>query len=186
MGATSPKAKKVNAKSLIAAGELPRRSVEVCLRPDLFAQMQDLERDLQRSESERGVAPSLASGSSSRAIAEQFEAVRQHMLDASIVFEFQALPRRRMAALQVEFPPRDGNLADAGAGLNIEEASQALVRRCLVDPVLDDEDWDALDEKISDGQWQILVNAVWAICSREVEVPFSRTASRILRSSEDA
>lgn len=180
------KKKRKDHKALIAAGSLPERSVEVCLRPDLFAEMQEVERDLQQAENERQASGgSLASGSASRELAERMEAVRQEMLEHSLTFRLRALPRRKFTALQVEFPPREGNMTDLVKGMDVEAAADSLVRRCLIEPELDEEDWANLDDKVSDGQWQLLVNAAWAINDRDVEVPFSRTASRILQTSSD-
>jgi hypothetical protein len=187
VAATAPKSRKKpqDIKSLIASGKLPERSVEICLRADLFAAMQDIERDLQRAERTDKAAGSLASGTATRDLAARMEAVRADMLEHSLTFVFRALPRRAMAALQVEFPIREDNAGDAAAGLNIDDATEALVHRCLVSPELDAEDWENLDNTLSDGQYQLMANAVWAICSRDVEVPFSRLASRIVQSSGD-
>lgn len=186
MGAKAPAKKKRDAKALIAGAALPERSVEVCLRPDLLARLQELERELQRAEDERKAGGgSLASGSASRVTAGQIDAIRAEMLEATMVFQLRALPRRKFRALQAEFPPRDGNAIDNLNGVNIEDAAEAMVRRCLIDPELDDADWAALDELLSDGQFNQLAAAAWAINSKDVEVPFSRTASRITQTSDD-
>lgn len=186
MGAKAPAKKKRDAKALIASASLPERSVEVCLRPDLFAQLQELERELLAAENERKAGGgSLASGSASREISDRLEAVRQEMVEHSLTFRLRALPRRKFTALQTEFPPREGKAFDTLKGINIEDAAEALVRRCLIDPVLDDEDWSALDDRLSDGQWNLLAAAAWAINDRDVEVPFSQTASRIIQTSAD-
>jgi hypothetical protein len=173
-------------KALIAAAQLPEREVPVCLRADLFARMEGLSRQLAEAESRRELAnESLASVSPSRELATQLDALRQEMLEHTLTFHLRALPRRKFRAMGLEFPPRPSNAFDAMKGMNIEAAAEALVRRCLVTPVLDEEDWAALDEKLSDGQWQELANAAWAINDRDVEVPFLRTASRILQTSDD-
>jgi hypothetical protein len=178
--------KKKDHKALIKASALPERSVAICMNPELFAQMQELERDLRAAEAGREAAgASLSSGGPARELAEQFEAVRLEMLEHTLTFRLRALPRRKFTALQAEFPPREGNTADAVAGTNIEALSEAMVRRCLFEPELDDEDWQILDDTMSDGQWQLLANAAWAINARDVDVPFSRVASRILQASAD-
>lgn len=178
--------KKKDHKALIKASALPERSVAICMNPELFARMQEIERDLRSAEAEREAAgSSLASGSSARELAEQFEAVRLEMHEHTLTFRLRALPRRRFTALQAEFPPREGNTADAVAETNIDAFTAALVRRCVFEPELDDEDWQILDDTMSDGQWRLLDNAAWAINARDVDVPFSRIASRILEASAD-
>lgn len=181
MAGSAPKKK--DAKALIKGASLPERSVEICLQPDLTARMQELERALARAEAERSAAGSLATGGESRALAGQMTAVHEEMLSHSVAFRLRALPRRRFTAMQLEHRPRDDNPSDALAGVNVEAMAEALVKACLFDPVLDDEDWANLDEALSDGQWQMLVNAAWAINARDVDVPFSRTASRIMAAS---
>lgn len=181
-----PPKKKPSVKDLIAGAKLPERSVAVCLHPDLTAQMQDLERQLDVAERERlAGAGSLASGSQSRVISEQVNALRDQMLEHTLEFRVRALPRHQFTALRKEHPPREGNAFDTAAETNLETLTEALVRACVVEPVLDADDWAALDENLSDAQWQLLANAAWAVCARDVAVPFSRSASRILQTSDD-
>jgi hypothetical protein len=181
-----PPKKKPTVKELIAGAKLPERSVSVCLHADLTAQMGGLERQLAVAEGERAAgAGSLASGSRSRVISEQINALREVMLEHTLEFRVRALPRHRFTALRKEHPPREGNAFDAAAETNLETLTEALVRACVVEPELDDADWAALDENFSDAQWQLLANAAWAVCARDVAVPFSRSASRILQTSDD-
>lgn len=185
--AGTTKSKKRSAKDLIAGAKLPERSVAVCLQPDLTAQMQELERELDIAERERAAsAGSLASGSRSRVVSEQIDALREQMLEHTIEFRLRALPRPKHRALLAEHPPRPDNLIDAAAETNVETATEALVRACVVEPELDADDWANLDRVLSDGQWNLLANAAWAVCARDVTVPFSRSASRILQTSDDA
>lgn len=179
--------KKPSVKDLIAGAKLPERSVAVCLQADLTAQMQDLERQLADAERERNAgAGSLASGSPSRRISQEIEALHEEMLAHTLEFRVRALPRHQFTALRKSHPPREGNTYDQAAETNLETMTEALVRACVVEPELDAEDWANLDERISDAQWQQLANAAWAVCARDTAVPFSRSASRILQTSDDA
>lgn len=174
----------VDVKALIAEARLPERSVDVCLRPDLTARLQELERDLATAEEERLKSGSLASGSESRIIAEEIEAVRDQMVEHTLKLRVRALPRRAFTALIAEHPPRPDNELDKAQGLNTDTFFDALVRSSVAEPALDDADWAALDGVLSDGQWQELASAAWGVNRRDVDVPFSRRASRILSSSE--
>jgi len=49
----------------------------------------------------------------------------------------------------------------------------------------DDEDWAALDQSLTSRQFDDLSDAAWSLNRREVDVPFSRAASRILRSEPE-
>ena len=169
-------------KALLAAAKLPERSVELCLRADLVATMQDLGRQL--VEAHRDGESDALDGGPARPIAEQIEAVRHDMLQHTIALTLRALPRRAWTALVAEHPPREGNDGDKALGMNQEAFFADMLRASVAAPALDDDDWARLDEVLSDGQWQALTNAAWAVNARDVDVPFSRAALRILRSSE--
>jgi hypothetical protein len=171
-------------KSMIAGAHLPERSVPVCLKPDLTARLQELERDLNAAEIERVSSGSLAGGGQSRAIAERIAELREQMVKHTLHVRLRALPRRKWRDLCDAHPARPDNEEDKAAGVNADTFFDALIRACAVDPVLDEEDWAGLDEVLSDGQWQELANAAWGVNRRDVDVPFSPRASRVLMSSE--
>lgn len=171
-------------KAMLAQAKLAERSVEVCLRADLTAAMQDLQRRLLEVQHEQEIHGSL-DGGGERELAEAIEATRQQMLEHSLTFRLRALPRRRYSALEAEHPPREDNDADRALGFNRDTFYEALLHASAVDPVMDASDWAALDEKISDGQWWTLVNAVMGVNARDVDVPFSRRASQVLRGNDD-
>ena len=181
MGAPSPR-KKNDHKAILAGAKLPERSVELCLRGDLVAQLQDLQRDLIEAERQPSNA-SLDDLGTPHRIAEQIQALQHEMAEHSITVLVRALPRRQWSKLVAAHPPRPDEKADAPLGVNVETYFDALIRACMVDPVFDDDDWAALDEALSDAQWQALTAAAWAVNARDVEVPFSQRASRILASS---
>lgn len=170
-------------KALIASARLPERSVAICFAPDLTAAMQDLERQLEEADARQKASGSLAGGERVE-LAQQMEDVRERMKSNTVDFRLRALPRRRWTALVAAHPPREGNERDTMLGLNEETFFEAMVRECVVTPTLDDEDWTTLlDDALSDAQWGVLVNAAWAVNARDVDVPFSRAASRILQTS---
>lgn len=173
--------KRRDAKAAIAAAKLPERSVDLCLRGDLVAQLQELQRELVDAQREDEGS---FDGGAALPVAQQIQALREEMLEYSVVFKLHALPRRKWTAMVAAHPPREDNEPDRVMGLNQETFFDALVKACVVDPVLDAADWADLDDRLSDGQWQALVNAAWAVNARDVDVPFSRAASRILANSE--
>lgn len=170
-------------KGLLAAAKLAERSVELCLRGDLYAQLQELERQLIEAQAHDRVHAAL-DGGTTRPLAEAIEVLRQEMLDHTIVVKLRAMPRRAWTALVLEHPPREGNEQDRAVGINQETFFDACVRACVVEPELDDDDWRSLDEAMNDAQWQSLATAAWAVNARDVDVPFSARASRILATSE--
>lgn len=161
------------------------RSVPVCLRLDLMSQLQVLDRDLLEADAAARASNSLAGGSRRRELAEQVESVRAEMAQHTVTVLVRALtPRRRWTELVAKHPPREGNRADLGAGVNVDTFFDEALRACVAEPVMDDADWKALDEFGSDAQWNSLANAVWAVNTSDVDIPFSRTASRVVQESE--
>ena len=105
----------------------------------------------------------------------------------TMAFRFEALGKRSLRKLLDEHPPRDDKDRDKILGFNEDTATAALLRRCLKDPDLPDKDLDELlDEDLTDGQYEELSDAVWAINRRTISVPLSLTASTARRSTGDA
>ncbi|MFF0823065.1 hypothetical protein ACFYUR_22110 [Micromonospora haikouensis] len=172
-------------KSLLAAARLPERTVPICLRGDLTAEFEDLERQL--DDALRTPATSLK-GDGSGAIADRMEALRSEMLAHTYRFRLRAMTRPRWHAFVAEHPPRpDGDQVDARdrvRGVNVETFFPALVRESVVDPQLDAGEWDRLiGEVLTDRQFDELSTAAWSLNRGEVDIPFSPAASRMTRSS---
>lgn len=175
-----------NVKDLIKGAKLPERSVMICMDTGMTAELEVLERKLADVDRTPG-ADSLA-GDPRRPIAEAIKAIEAQMREHSIEFRFRALPRMRFTKLITEHPPREGNRGDAMLGANEDTLFAALVRECTVAPELDAEDWDNLlgaEGVLSSAQFDLLSNTAWAVNRRDVDVPFSPNASRILQTSED-
>lgn len=171
----------------LAKAKLPRRTVEICLAGDLVAEFENLERQLDEA-ARRPASDSIEDDGGVTAIAEQMEALRQQMREDSHTFVVQALPRPAYQRLKDEHPPReseDGEIRreDVILDANYDTFLTPLLRASLVDPVLDDATWADLESKISDSQFNALVNAAVTVNKGGLSVPFSRAASAILSSS---
>lgn len=177
-----------NIKDLIKGAKLPETTVSICLQADLVAAFEEAERDLEAAQREN--LGSLAAGSRAREVAERIEAIRAEMEEATVDFRLRAMTRIAWRDFIAEHPPRKvqgGGIdeRDKYIGVNTDTFFPALVKRSVVAPELDAEDWQLLlDEKLTDRQFDELSNAAWALNRREVDVPFSSAASRILRTSE--
>ncbi|MCX4470446.1 hypothetical protein OOK41_09020 [Micromonospora sp. NBC_01655] len=172
-------------KALLAAARLPERAVPVCLRGDLTAEFEDLERQL--DDALRTLTTSIE-GDGSAAIAECMEALREQMAAHTYQFRLRAMTRPRWHQFIGEHPPRkDGNEIDARdrvRGVNIETFFPALVRESVIDPVLDEQEWTLLlDEALTDRQFDELASAAWDLNRGGVDIPFSPVASRMTRGS---
>lgn len=171
-------------KDALKAAKLPERVVPVCLNLDLQRELELAEREL--ADALRKPSDSLE-GSGAAGIAERIHALEGRMREHTHDLRLRALPRPKWKALLAQHPPRkadDGSVleADRFIGVNVETFFTAIVRACVIDPVLDDEDWALVDEKLTDAQFDALFAAAWSLNRSDVDVPFSRAASQILNS----
>jgi hypothetical protein len=175
-------------KTLLADAALPERTVPLCLRGDLVAEHEELDRRLE--EANRRPADSLE-GNGAGDLVDQIEALQARMQASTVVFRLRALPKPAWRALIAAHPPRrdtDGNplQEDAAIGLNMETFFDAITRACLVYPVIDDETWAMMAGpagKLTDRQLGQLSDAAWAVNRGEIDVPFSHAASRARRTT---
>lgn len=173
-------------KTLLAGAKLPERTVPICLRGDLTAEFEDLERQLE--EALRTPANSLE-GDGSAAIAERMEELRQEMKAHTYPFRLRAMPHPKWREFCAQHPPRkddEGGVdeRDRILGVNAETFWPAVVRQSLVDPQLDDSEWQALlDGALTDRQFSDLADTAWGLNRRDVDIPFSPAASRMTRGS---
>ena len=195
-------------QEIIAAARLPERSHRVCLRGDLQARWEQLERDL--AEAARVGASSL-DGDGRTGIAREMEDLRADMDAATLELTFRALRRDRYQSLKAQHPPRKpadakrraraktdddtetlaeldtaDRLAalDKQVGVNTDTFYPALAHACLVTPELADDEWDQMVAVLTSRQWDELVMVALAANEGEISVPFSPTASRLTRSSD--
>lgn len=174
-------------KDMIRAAKLPERVVLVCLNLDLQGEFEDAERQLQATQ----LRPreSLADGGDTAEIAARIEALREQMQASTVPFRLRALTRPAWRALLAAHPPRkddEGQVddRDKNIGVDTDTFFEALIRSSVVAPELDEEDWRTLlDERLTDRQFDELANAAWALNRKDVDVPFSFAASRLLRNS---
>lgn len=166
---------------LLAQARPAESTVRLCLRGDLVAEFEEMERQLAAVQAKP--ANSLA-GSGAQGIAEQIEALRSQMDDFSATFRLRALTRRAYQKLTAAHPARRGPdgaiLPEDAEGLNSETWGFALIRACLIDPEISDEQYVRLvDEVLSDRQYEQLYIAALRLCRGDVDIPFSVAASQL-------
>lgn len=186
---------RVKIKDAIAESKPSSCSVPICLRADLVAEYE--ERDRRLSEAVRKPANSLAGNGSAVLIAEMDE-IREQMIEYTYDFRIIDCGRRTYGKILAEHPPRENNAAEQKQGF-ADSFYAALLRVSIVSPELDDDDWLALvgwepgtfgeddpgDEgKLTEAQFTALTNGAWKVGHRDVDVPFSRAASLLRRTSE--
>ena len=163
-------------EEIIRGGRLPTKSVPICLHADLVADHERLERELEKALSQP--YDGLEAGGQARVISEQIKALEAEMLAHTVEFKLQALPRRAYNDLVAKHPAEDSDRML----FNPDTFFPALIRACTVEPQLSDEVWQLLlDEKLTDQQFDTLADAAVGLNRRDVDVPLSRRASRVMQ-----
>lgn len=173
--------RKIDVKKLIANAKRPERTVVVNLRGDLIAQVQDLEAELSALQQNSTVR--LAEDPAAVELAKQIHELEKQADESKLTLRFQALSgpdwRRAIAA----HPPTDeqkeeGYISDSNA------VAAAVLGDSLLEPDLDDDDLQALQEALTEGQWTMIVNTIFQLNGGDNTVPFSRIASLVLPNSD--
>lgn len=174
---------KPDVAALLADARRPERTVALCLRGDLQAEVEELERQLEEAAEAPG--DKLSDGGAARALAEQIEAMRTEMKGSTVTFRLRALSRKAFADLVAKHPPAAGDEKGQSLGYDADSFFPALVAASAVEPELTGAQWDALlDDTLTSRQFGDLADAAMALNRRPVDVPFSFAASRTLRASE--
>jgi hypothetical protein len=165
-----------------------RRTVEVpvFLAGEMVVEYEALQRQL--SEVQRVTADSL-DGGPAVGIAQRMEALREQMAEHQIIVTLCALSRLAYRQLLAAHPPRRNEegeiLPEDMRGFNGDTFYPAIIKACWSGPVLDDETRNhLLDEVLTDRQFDEIAISAVNVNRGAVDIPFSRAASTILRSSE--
>lgn len=165
----------------ILAKAKPRvEEVSICLAGDLRAEHAQLVTELERVIERQVTAGKMTGDSEARGIAEKVQLLEAEMEKASQPFRFRGASEETLEALRERFPPRDGKRES----WNTTAAGPALIAACASDPAMSEAQADMLRKAISQGDWDLLVEAAWtATTSKDRSVPFSVRASVLTRNS---
>jgi hypothetical protein len=173
----------VDIDAIIDGARRARRSMDLCLRGDLVAEYEDLDR--QREEAQKiDLGDSLASGGTTADIVTRMDALRAEMKAGSITVVLEALTRRNFLKLCSLHPVRRDEEGkpeprDIGLGVNVETVWDPLIRACWVSPTITKARLTrVLDEILSDAQYSALAGLAWEVNRADVDIPFSYAASR--------
>lgn len=174
-----------NFKTMLAEAKLPEHVEPTCLRGDLAAEHEQLNAELELLEAK--AVDSLA-GNGGAELAEQIAALEEQMRDNTYPVRLRALSRPDFRDFKAKFPVRldaDGKADETDQLFGFDSATgfEPLVRLCLVDPELDDAEFAAFMGKVTDSQFDSLAAAAYRLNKGEIDVPFSRAASRLNRLS---
>jgi hypothetical protein len=155
----------------IANAKPPARTVELCLRGDLTADLEAATRHLAAAlDAKDQPLADLAS--------EAVAALRAEMAEALITVRFEAMPRTAWLAMIAEHEPRDGHLVDERTGFNTETFYAAAIRGSWAAPDVEPDDLDTLLESINARQFDDLADAAFSVNARSVSIPFGWRGSK--------
>jgi hypothetical protein len=166
--------------ALLASSALPETTVPLCLGNNLQAEWEDLERQLTTLKNQ----PDRRLGNSSEStLAQRLRDLEDEMRATTVTVRLRALRRAVFRGLIEQHPPRKDNKGDEFMGVNQKSFFDALVGESIVEPEFDEERLSKLLDNLTDAQFDKLATAAWGLNRRDVDVPFSRTASLITQSS---
>lgn len=176
---------KKNFKAMLSGAKLPEKVVSVCLRGDLAGEYEKLEAQLDQL---RGTPSNSLEGNGEAELLDRMDTLRTQMLDESYDVVMRAKPRAEWRDLCNQYPPRkadDGSIdeRDVLMGVNTETFFDGIVRACMVDPELTDDEWSDFQAVLTDKQFSKLADAAWSVNRSDVDIPFSPAGSRTNRSS---
>lgn len=184
----------MNIKERIRKAGPTTRTHRVWLGADLDL-VDEYEAAVESLEDAKKPGDSLAGRGSVADAQQRVDDLRARLDEFAVDFKLRGLDDLHWSRLLDQHQPRadtDGkvNEDDAGFGYNMETFPPALVRAATVDPVMDDDDWQALlgDENtiglITSNQLQKLFGVAFRLTRHPVDIPFSSAASQPTRSSE--
>lgn len=184
-----------SAKELIKGAARQRRRVQLNLAGHLVEELDKLETELVDLQAAEDAKPDTAKHQrltdTSPVVekAREIEAKQTEMADfwLELVLEQQSfITWRRFCELH---PPRKPDMngdggdplgLDADVGFHFDKLITDFVPTCVVEPVLDAEDWVGIFDKAAPGDLRDLGLAVARMHNGRLNVPLSRTASRVI------
>lgn len=169
------------------SAKLAERTVKIVIDPEAAEALDDLRARVKAMAN----TPATLEGDPVKAVKQQYEDLQAKVATEAVEFRIRALPWRQFAALKLQHPPREDNRGDAFHNCNVDDVLEVLIRRCTVEPVMDDADWawligDGTDENpgiLSAGQYDKLADTAWSANRTDVDVPLLLAASDPLPTS---
>jgi hypothetical protein len=161
---------------VIARAKLPEKTLSLCLRGDLQAEWEDLERQL-KAEQDGTDDDSLAGSPKVRELADRMGELGKEMAASEVVFRFRGLPAKKYSDLLLKNKAPEGE--ETAEGLNWSTWPTALIAAAATDPVMTYEQVEELSQVVTARQWDDLYMAAVSTNTEKISVPFSYAASAI-------
>lgn len=161
-------------RKLVQEFEPAEKVVPLVMKPQIQAQIEALELEMIEVRKE---ADTLAGNPEAVELGAKIDALTDSARDSVIQVTIRQLHRRVWSDLRAKYP-HDNPMMYLYDSKIFEEAIPA----CWVSPEVGDETRDKILDKITDGQWDALAQAVKDV-NGDVAIPFSALATRVRRAS---
>lgn len=165
---------------VIARAKLPEKTLPLCLRGDLQAEWEDLERQL-KTEQDSTDDDSLAGNPKVLELADKMGALGKQMVASEVVFRFRGLDAKKYSDLLLKNKAPEGE--ETPENLNWTTWPTALIAAAAIDPPMTYEKAEELSQKVTARQWDDLYTTAQAVNTDKISVPFSYAASAIRAST---
>lgn len=179
---SAPKSK--TTKELLAAAKLPERSVAICLRGDLVADIHALERELDALVKDAADNRRMTSKSGQSAKAKAIEAKQAEMADHTLTFRLRALTSTKWRELVRKYPPAKDDVSRLGVDL-VAFMGEAIPASVVEPSDMDADDWETFNENVPTAEITRLMSAVWELNTEGVDIPKSPIASVVNRRNSE-
>lgn len=168
--------KSKSTKEMLAAAKLPERSVAICLRGDLVADINALERELAEVLAQEAADRRMTGVKRSKELADAIEAKRAEMADATLDMRLRALKVSQWRDMVRKYPPAKDD--KSGLGVDITAFMGEAIPASVVSPDdMDADDWETFNDNVPPSEITRLMNLVWELNTQGVDIPKSRLAS---------
>lgn len=165
----------MEARTLIDSARRRESTYRLCLRGDLLAEHERLERDLEAATQGGATAATLSTVAVD--LAARIRAVEADIAENTATLTFRALPRREWDQLLDSHPARDGKQE----AFDVSTLPVALVAASLADPTMTVGEVEELFDVVNEGQRDGIFAAAWAVNTEATAIPFSERASVVTR-----
>lgn len=155
---TNRATRRASIPAALKKAKLPEAKVDLCLAPHLVEEYDNF------PESDSLADPN----------AERKAALRKEIEASILTLKLRALGARKYDELTALHPPRPDVQQDKEMGINDLTFKPAILRACLVEPVLDDEGFEVLLDSITSEEWERLLVVAVRLNRYGGQVPFSR------------
>jgi len=181
----------LSVKDRIKQAHRPRRPHKINLRGDLVAKHEIANNeltDLLNREEASTAQPRLGGVTTTASMekAAQVKAIEAEMADWWLELVLEARPWHEWAEFKSANPPRDDDQIDRTAGVNFDALIQNFMPRCVVEPALDDEDWENIFARCAPGDLRDLGGTAFGLHERSLDIPKSPMASVVMARHVDA